>query len=74
MAAVHQCACNSPRTSIYAPESATLVRSERMTEFERFFEIKLDSGKDLGHQPGQFVEITVPGFGEAPISVSSSPI
>ena len=38
-----------------------------------FFEVKLDSGKDLGHKPGQFVEVSLPGIGEAPISVSSSP-
>jgi sulfite reductase subunit B len=44
-----------------------------MTEHERFFEIKLDSGESLGHMPGQFVEVSVPGIGEAPISVSSTP-
>jgi NAD(P)H-flavin reductase len=37
------------------------------------FEIRLDSGEQLGHMPGQFVEVTVPGVGEAPISISSSP-
>jgi NAD(P)H-flavin reductase len=38
-----------------------------------FFEIKLDDGSELGHKPGQFVELSVFGIGEAPISVSSSP-
>ncbi|HEX3031823.1 MAG TPA: FAD/NAD(P)-binding protein, partial [Bacillota bacterium] len=28
---------------------------------------------ELGHDPGQFVEISLPGLGEAPISISSSP-
>ena len=60
-------------TSIYVPEPATLLKSYAMTEWERFLEIKLESGQDLGHMPGQFVKLSVPGIGEAPISISSSP-
>lgn len=58
---------------IYLPEPATLMEARQVTDLERFFEFKLDSGKDLGHKPGQFVEVSVAGIGEAPISVSSSP-
>jgi len=58
---------------IYRPEMATVVRSEPMTALERFFELKLDSGKELGHLPGQFAEVSIFGIGEAPISISSSP-
>lgn len=58
---------------IYRPEMATVVRSEPMTELERFIDLKLDCGKELGHLPGQFVEVSVFGVGEAPISISSSP-
>jgi len=58
---------------VYLPVMATIVRSEPVTELERFFEFRLDSGKELGHRPGQFVELSVLGIGEAPISVSSSP-
>ena len=61
------------RKSIYLPEPATIVGSRQMTEMERFFSIKLDSGKALGHKPGQFAEFSLPGIGEAPISISSSP-
>ena len=71
MAAVHHRIPH--QSSIYVPEPATLVRAEPMTELERLFEIRLDSGRDLGHMPGQFVEVSVPGIGEAPISISSSP-
>ena len=28
---------------------------------------------DIGHKPGQFVEVSIAGIGEAPISISSSP-
>lgn len=58
---------------IYRPESATLVKVQPMTDLERFFEFRLDADRDLGHQPGQFVEVSVAGVGEAPISISSSP-
>ena len=58
---------------IYRPEMATVVRSEPMTELERFIDLKLDCGKELGHLPGQFAEVSVFGVGEAPISISSSP-
>lgn len=58
---------------LYLPQAATIVKKTDMTSTDCFFEFKLDSGKDLGHQPGQFVEVSVPGWGEAPISISSSP-
>jgi len=58
---------------IYLPETATVVRTEQMTALECFLELRLDSGRELGHMPGQFVEVSVFGIGEAPISVSSSP-
>jgi NAD(P)H-flavin reductase len=64
---------NKALTDIYQPQMATVLKSEPMTAMERFFEFKLDSGKDLGHMPGQFVEVSILGVGEAPISISSSP-
>ncbi|MHB1629659.1 MAG: 4Fe-4S dicluster domain-containing protein [Bacilli bacterium] len=63
----------TPLEDIYAPQTATLVQARPLTELETFYEVRLDSDDDLGHGPGQFVEISLPGFGEAPISVSSSP-
>jgi NAD(P)H-flavin reductase len=59
--------------SIYLPEPATVVKVEQMTDTEKLFELKLNSGRELGHQPGQFIKISVMGIGESPISVSSSP-
>jgi len=59
--------------SIYLPMAATVVRTEPVTAIDRYFEIRLDSGAELGHIPGQFVNISVPGIGEAPLSISSSP-
>lgn len=66
------CACSNDK-DIYLPEPATALRVEQMTELEAYFEFQLDSGRALDHMPGQFTEVSVPGFGEAPISISSSP-
>jgi len=61
------------QTSIYLPSLAEIVRTEQLTKMEKLFEIKLQNDQELGHQPGQFVEVSLFGIGEAPISVSSSP-
>ncbi|MFH1874490.1 MAG: FAD/NAD(P)-binding protein [Pseudomonadota bacterium] len=61
------------KSSPYLPELAVINRAEMLTATERFFEIEFKSGRDLDHKPGQFVEVSVFGVGEAPISVSSSP-
>jgi NAD(P)H-flavin reductase/NAD-dependent dihydropyrimidine dehydrogenase PreA subunit len=57
----------------YVPRLATIVKKVPMTANETLFEIKLVDGSELGHKPGQFVEISVFGVGEAPISLASSP-
>jgi sulfite reductase subunit B len=59
--------------SIYLPTLAEITRTEQLTKMEKLFEIRLKNGQELGHQPGQFVEVSLFGIGEAPISVSSSP-
>ena len=58
---------------LYSPRPATIVKTKQMTKNEKFFEIELDDGKPLGHMPGQFVQLSIFGIGEAPISISSSP-
>jgi len=58
--------------TMYLPELGTIEKIETMTTTEKFFRIKLNSGKDLGHEPGQFASFTMLGIGEAPISISSS--
>jgi sulfite reductase subunit B len=60
-------------TDLYAPRLAELVNVTELTPREKVFEFRLSDGKALGQQPGQFVEISVMGIGEAPISISSSP-
>jgi sulfhydrogenase subunit gamma (sulfur reductase) len=59
--------------SIYAPEMARLTDVRQVTELEKLFKIELPGGRSLGHGPGQFVMLSIPGVGEAPISITSSP-
>ncbi|OIO01772.1 MAG: oxidoreductase [Elusimicrobia bacterium CG_4_10_14_0_2_um_filter_56_8] len=49
-----------------------ITAARQMTETEKLFEIKLE-GRELDHEPGQFVQVEIYGVGEAPISVCSSP-
>jgi len=49
-----------------------IIGAKKLTSSEKWFDIQLDDG-ELGHRPGQFVQVEIFGVGEAPISVSSSP-
>ena len=60
--------------NIYVPETAEVVRVQKMTDTETFFEVRLPGGRDLGHAPDQFVQVSLLGIGEAPISICSSPL
>jgi len=61
------------KQSIHLPRMAELIRVEELSDREKVFEFKFDDGKELGQKPGQFVEVSIFGVGEAPISVTSSP-
>jgi len=59
--------------SLYLPQSARIVDVQPLTALEKLFTLELPRDLSLGHDPGQFVEVSVLGVGEAPISISSSP-
>jgi NAD(P)H-flavin reductase len=59
--------------SLYAPQPARILRAKQLTDLERMIEVQLTNGRQLGHRPGQFVQVSVFGYGEAPISICSSP-
>jgi sulfite reductase subunit B len=61
------------KESVYLPTMARLAKVEEMTELEKLFVLELPGGGHLGNEPGQFVEVSLFGIGEAPISISSSP-
>lgn len=60
------------RTSPYRPLKAKIIKANKITESEKFFRIELEGKKELGHLPGQFVQVSLFGYGEAPISICSS--
>lgn len=70
MAATCQCEANP---QLYVPRLAQLEKIARQTDLETLFEFRLENGQSLGHRPGQFVEVSIPGVGEAPISIASAP-
>lgn len=59
--------------NLYVPEPARLIATKYFSEKEKYFQFELLSGKSLGHVPGQFVQVSILGVGEAAISISSPP-
>jgi len=61
------------KDSNYKIKKARVQRTKVLTKHEKLFEIALDTGDRLDHEPGQFVMASLLGVGEIPISVCSSP-
>jgi len=61
------------KTSPYKPMKGKIIAARMLTEKEKFFRIELEGKTNLAHEPGQFVMVSIFGFGEAPISICSSP-
>lgn len=66
------CECCGEVKDIYLPQPATVKAAKMMNETELYLQLSMDA-EPLVYQAGQFVEVSVPGFGESPISISSSP-
>lgn len=58
---------------LYSPCDAEIISVIDLTPDEKLFSLRMIDGTELKHLPGQFVQISIPGFTEAPISVASSP-
>jgi NAD(P)H-flavin reductase len=58
---------------LYLPRAAQVMECRQLTAMEKYFKFQDSAGAGLAYQPGQFMEVSVPLFGEAPISISSSP-
>lgn len=64
------------RESLYVPEIATITGIKDLSPTEKQFIIKIEDKEkreNFNFEPGQFVELTVFGLGEAPFSIPSSP-
>jgi sulfhydrogenase subunit gamma (sulfur reductase) len=58
---------------LYLPEPAEIIDLVQFNKTDKFFRFRFLSGRNLGHVPGQFVQVSVLGIGEAPISICSPP-
>jgi NAD(P)H-flavin reductase len=60
---------------IYLPQPATIQKMLLMNDTEMYFRFTMDepAAPVFDFTPGQFVEVSVAGIGEAPITISSSP-
>jgi len=65
-------ACISDK-SLYVPTMCSITHISELTPTENLYRIEIPNGKDLGQKPGQFVQVSICGVGEAPISICSSP-
>lgn len=59
--------------NLYLPEPARIFEIKELAAREKLFRFELLNRKTLGHVPGQFVQVSILGIGEAPISISSPP-
>lgn len=59
------------KKSIYQPVSAVIQEIKQETANIKTFTLKTE--EDFSFRTGQFIELTVPGFGEAPFTPSSDP-
>lgn len=66
------CECCDTKKDIYLPEMATINKLKLMNGTEMYLDISMDNNP-MEYVPGQFVEVSIAGMGEAPISISSSP-
>lgn len=58
--------------TVYAPRAALVTKVEPLTAAEKLFDVILDD-VSFRPEPGRFVQVTVPGVGECPISICSAP-
>ena len=64
--------CTEHAKDIYRPQVATVDEARLLNETEMY--LRLDTnGSGFDYVPGQFVEVSVAGIGEAPLTIASSP-
>jgi len=59
--------------NVFMPREARILRAEQTTATEKHFTLKMQDGTPMNFEPGQMLEVSVPGFGEIPIGFASSP-
>jgi len=67
---------DADKSNIYVPELARINKIQKVSPTEKLFDIILDDEvkqNNFNFKPGQFVELTIFGLGEAPFSITSNP-
>ena len=64
---------NSSIDNIYLPREAIILNIEVTSKLERHFTLKNADGSKMLFEPGQFLEVSLFGYGEIPIGLASSP-
>jgi sulfhydrogenase subunit gamma (sulfur reductase) len=64
---------NIDKENVFLPKPAEIIDAELMTESEKHFKLRMKDGNSFDYTPGQMVEAGIPGFGEIPLGLSSSP-
>jgi len=64
----HEC-----RGKLYQPFFCKVDSVRDLTATEKLLRLIRKDGEPFSHKPGQFMQVSITGYGEAPISVSSSP-
>jgi len=56
--------------NIYQPQEVKILNIETLSSDAKLFKLNV---KNMEFMPGQFVEVSLPGYGEAPFGIASSP-
>jgi sulfite reductase subunit B len=62
----------SEAISPYVPRVARIAEARDFTEREKYYRFAFEDGRGIEYLPGQFMEVSVFGVGEAPISICSA--
>ncbi len=68
--------CECERENPYLPEPARIVRHYDLVKDHRFYQVRhidMQRAMTFTYEPGQFIMLSIPGIGEAPFSISSTP-
>jgi sulfhydrogenase subunit gamma (sulfur reductase) len=64
--------CSGIQKDIYLPRLATVKQANLLDETKIYLQLAMN-GRSLDYVPGQFVEVSLAGIGEAPFTIASSP-
>ena len=60
-------------SSPYLPRVGRIVDARKFTDKEAYYRLQFDDGAGIHYTAGQFMEVSLLGIGEAPISICSAP-